>query len=286
MEMHQIRYFLAVARTKNFTRAADHCNVTQPSLTRAIQKLEKEFGGLLFNRERSLTHLTELGQLVLPHLERTYEAAEVASSLASSLGRAEMAPLVIGVAQGVETVVLDEILAGLAALLPGLTIDLRTGTSDELIEAALKGGMDLLLIAPTDPVPDRLEIWPLFQQSYLLALPNPVTTPLRLADLGCDGWIDSADDGALMWRKRAAAAGIEVMFRHRVDGPAAALRLIAMNLGQAVVPFHLRAKGVALTQIDDCELSLDVVLAAVAGRRRGPAADAFLRAARARNWQT
>ena len=51
MEMHQIRYFLAVARTLNFTRAADQCNVTQPSLTRAIQKLEEEFGGLLFKSE-------------------------------------------------------------------------------------------------------------------------------------------------------------------------------------------------------------------------------------------
>lgn len=286
MEMHQIRYFLAVARTLNFTRAADQCNVTQPSLTRAIQKLEEEFGGLLFNRERSLTHLTELGRMVLPHLDQTYEAAEAAASLASSLGRAEVTPLVIGVAQGVETAALDEILAGLAALLPGLTIDLRTGTSDELIEVSLKGGMDLLLIAPTDPVPDRLETWPLFQQTYLLAMPHPAPKPPKLADLGCDGWIDSADDGAVMWRKRVAAAGIEVMFRHRVDGPAAALRLIALNLGQAVVPGHMQAKGVALTRIDDCDLSLDVVLAAVAGRRRGRAADAFLRAARARGWQT
>ncbi len=44
MEMHQIRYFLAVCDTLNFTRAAEQCNVTQPALTRAIQKLEEEFG--------------------------------------------------------------------------------------------------------------------------------------------------------------------------------------------------------------------------------------------------
>jgi DNA-binding transcriptional LysR family regulator len=44
MEMHQIRYFLAASRTLNFTRAADECNVAQPSLTRAIQQLEKELG--------------------------------------------------------------------------------------------------------------------------------------------------------------------------------------------------------------------------------------------------
>ena len=52
MEMHQVRYFLAVARTLNFTRAAEECNVAQPSLTRAIKLLEGELGGDLFRRER------------------------------------------------------------------------------------------------------------------------------------------------------------------------------------------------------------------------------------------
>ena len=57
MEMHQVRYFLAVARVLNFTRAADECNVTQPSLTRAIKQLEAELGGDLFRRERPAAEL-------------------------------------------------------------------------------------------------------------------------------------------------------------------------------------------------------------------------------------
>ena len=63
MEMHQVRYFVALCETLNFTRAAEKCNVTQPSLTRAIKLLEDELGGPLFNRERNQTHLTELGQI-------------------------------------------------------------------------------------------------------------------------------------------------------------------------------------------------------------------------------
>ena len=75
MEMHQVRYFLAVAQELNFSRAAEKCNVTQPSLSRAIQQLEGELGGPLFHRERHLTHLTDLGQMVRPHLETVYNAA-------------------------------------------------------------------------------------------------------------------------------------------------------------------------------------------------------------------
>src|SRR3954454_18713418 len=84
MEMHQIRYFLAVCLTLNFTRAAEQCHVTQPALTRAIQKLEEELGGLLFRRERKLTHLTDLGNLVRPQLEQILKQSEQAHSAAKS----------------------------------------------------------------------------------------------------------------------------------------------------------------------------------------------------------
>src|SRR3954462_8251494 len=76
MELHQVRYFLAVASTLNFTRAAKQCNVTQPALTKGVQKLEQELGGQLIYRERQLTQLTDLGKEVLPMLERTLASAE------------------------------------------------------------------------------------------------------------------------------------------------------------------------------------------------------------------
>ena len=73
MEMHQVRYFLALAEELNFTRASERCNVTQPSLSRAIKLLEEELGGLLFHRERESTCLTDLGHMVLPHLQSVYD---------------------------------------------------------------------------------------------------------------------------------------------------------------------------------------------------------------------
>src|SRR6201993_2155410 len=93
MEMHQVRYFLAVARTLNFTRAAEECHVAQPSLTRAIQQLEGELGGDLFRRERPHAQLTELGQRMLPLLRRCYESALGARALASSIKSGEVGAL-------------------------------------------------------------------------------------------------------------------------------------------------------------------------------------------------
>ena len=97
MEFRQLEYFLAVADQLNFTRAAERCHVTQPALTRAIQKLEEEMGGLLFRRERSLTHLTDLGQLMRPHLEQVLKEAEAARSTAQSFLKLNEAPLNLGI---------------------------------------------------------------------------------------------------------------------------------------------------------------------------------------------
>lgn len=69
MELQQIRYFIAVSRRLNFTKAAEDCNVTQPSLTRGIRRLESSLGGLLIDRLPGHVRLTELGQSLLPRLE-------------------------------------------------------------------------------------------------------------------------------------------------------------------------------------------------------------------------
>src|SRR6266705_1361305 len=102
MEMHQVRYFLAVARTFNFTRAAEECNVTQPSLTRAIKQLEAELGGDLFRRERPAAQLTELGQRMHPLLKQCYEAATGARELASSFKSGEVGALRIALTHSVD----------------------------------------------------------------------------------------------------------------------------------------------------------------------------------------
>ena len=97
VELYQIRYFLAAAETLNFTKAAEGCAVTQPTLTRAIKKLEDELGGQLFHRERNNTHLTELGREMCHRFESIHQQAEAAGQVARQLLNLEKATLNIGV---------------------------------------------------------------------------------------------------------------------------------------------------------------------------------------------
>ena len=124
MEMHQVRYFLAVARELNFTRAAESCNVAQPSLTRAIKQLEDELGGELFRRERNLSHLTELGQRMLPMLQQCYDSALTAKSLAHSMKSGAVAPLSIALSVTVNIMLLISFLPNSCGSFRGLNFAL------------------------------------------------------------------------------------------------------------------------------------------------------------------
>jgi LysR family hydrogen peroxide-inducible transcriptional activator len=88
MEMHQIRYFLALCEELNFTRAARRCGVTQPSLTNAMRALERELGGAVFHRKPRI-ELTELGRAVRPYLQEIAQHAhsvrETAQVMTASL---------------------------------------------------------------------------------------------------------------------------------------------------------------------------------------------------------
>jgi DNA-binding transcriptional LysR family regulator len=82
MKMQQVRYFVALCEEQNFTRAARRCGVAQPSLTRAIQLLEHELGGLLFWRTDRRVELSPLGCAVRPHLRQIDRAAAAAKRAA------------------------------------------------------------------------------------------------------------------------------------------------------------------------------------------------------------
>jgi DNA-binding transcriptional LysR family regulator len=127
MEMHQVRYFLAAAAELNFTKAAERCNVTQPSLTRAIKQLEDELGGDLFRRERPQAQLTELGQRMHPLLKQCYDSALGAKSLASAIKSGEVGTLRLALSHTIDLQLVTGHLAELNRLFNCLELKLLRG---------------------------------------------------------------------------------------------------------------------------------------------------------------
>ncbi len=288
MEMHQVRYFLAAARLLNFTRAAIECNVSQPSLTKAIQKLEDEFGAPLFRRERARTHLTELGKAMLPHLERSFEAAQTAKQMARGMGRAEIAPLALGVARTVEHGALERVLAELGGSLAGLELALSSGSSRELVELAMAGSLDLIIVEMPEEAPERLDCWHLFVDTWCVVTRSdhrfaaaPPADPEMLED---EAWIDLAGDGCAGLARIAAKAGAVIAVRHQAQGTTQLRQMVLAGLGCGWMPQRLASPPLVPIMLAFGAGDSPVVLASVAGRRRSVAADAFLRAARTQDW--
>ncbi|MFC5506086.1 type IV secretory system conjugative DNA transfer family protein [Bosea massiliensis] len=97
--MNQIRYFLAVCQHRNFTHAASASNVSQPSLTTAIKKLEHELGGDLFVRDRAGCRLTALGKLMQPRLQKAHDETQAAKAEAVRHTRLARVPISVGVGE-------------------------------------------------------------------------------------------------------------------------------------------------------------------------------------------
>ena len=168
MELYQIRYFVAVSRLLNFTRAAEQCNVTQPALTKAVQKLEFELGGELIHRERQLTQLTELGKLVLPTLERMVAAADSARLIAREYQRKDNAPLTIGLTPCVSANLLVEPLAQVARFVPGIQVEIVEEPTSRLVELLFDGEISAAIAADAVALPERIDHWGLFEEHFLV----------------------------------------------------------------------------------------------------------------------
>lgn len=152
MELHQIRYFLAVCDHGSFTRAAQFSYVSQPSLTHAIKKLEMELGGELFTRDRSGCLLTPLGRMVEPNFRKILQETATTKADAIRFTRLNTIPLRIGMMTTVGAQRLNPCLARYQQDYPNIEFELIIDNDLSLLEQ-LESGMLDLVISPTDLTP-------------------------------------------------------------------------------------------------------------------------------------
>jgi DNA-binding transcriptional LysR family regulator len=292
MEMQQVRYFLAVAKTLNFTRAAEQCNVTQPALTRAIRQLEDELGGELIRREGRLSHLTELGQRMLPLLTQCYESAINAKALAAKVKSGDVATLAVGVSRTLDLSLLIGPLAEMHRSFAGLQLKLRRGNGTQIAAWLKNGDIELAFGGPLGETWDRLDCWPMFTESFDLVV-SPDHDFAKRNDMELDvelirqeKLLVHADcDPAELSASSLESAGFCLDDAHQVDCSRDLEALLAARLGIAILPASaLNSANVLHLHCSALDLRRTVAVYSIAGRGRTREAGVLLNLVRAADW--
>jgi len=288
--MHQVRYFLAAVGELNFTKAAEKCNVSQPSLTRAIKQLEAELGGDLFRRERPQAQLTDLGQRMLPLLKQCYDSAAGARSLASAIKGGEVGSLRLALSRTISLDLLTRYFSELSRVFAGLEMKLLRGTAEDVVELLKKGDAELAIAGRIDETWERLDKWPLFTERFQLLM-NRQHTLAQRSQISIDELREQKFlqrnycEDAVQTSALLRGHGIDLECGYDVTTDEDLRVLIEADFGIAFAPRSMRTPSdLAKVAVSEIELSRTVYVYGVAGRQRTAVATAMLKMLRAADW--
>ncbi len=172
MEIHQLRYFQAVARQGSFSRAAQLCHVAQPSLSQQIRKLEQEVGQPLFRRTRRGALLTAHGELLLPRAQALLQELATIQEEVCGSGEAIRRELTVGAIPTIAPYLLPALVQRCRRADPRLQLRLAEETTDALLQALREGRMDFGLASPPFPGGRDLAVDMLMEDELLATLPR------------------------------------------------------------------------------------------------------------------
>ena len=241
MEMRQLRYFAAVARTGNFSRAARECRVAQPSLSQQIMKLEEEVGERLFERTQRKALLTAAGSLLLPHAVSILEAARAGQQEIQEMGGQVRGKIRLGALPTIAPYFLPDIIYSFRKKYPAVDLMLHEDTTQQLLRALEENELDLALIseAPRNP---RIEIQPLFFEELFLCLPaaHPLVRRKQVvaADLQHEKFILMQDGHCLgdQAQQFCHSSGFQPEISCRSVQISTVLAMIQAGLGISLIP--------------------------------------------------
>ncbi len=171
MEMHQLRYFVAAADLGSFTRAAEYCLVSQPSLSQQIAKLEQELGQPVFERLGRKITLTDAGVVLLEHARKILALAEEAKIRIADQHEQGIGRVTVAAIPTVGPYVLPAVLKHYAQVCPNASLDVYEEVTENAVRMCREGEVDAALLAlPLDEPPLQAE--PLLRDELLVALPS------------------------------------------------------------------------------------------------------------------
>jgi DNA-binding transcriptional LysR family regulator len=290
MEMQQVRYFVALADTLNFTRAAEKCNVSQPALTRAIQQLEHELGGPLFHRERGNTHLSELGRMMLPYLASVDEQCKAAKEQAKAVKKLEKATLTIGTMCTIGPQLVSNLMIRFQAAHPDVEVRVIDAGAPQMIEMLEKGELEVAIVGVPGELPESLHQLPVFQERFVILLPPNhrlvAHDEVRAEELDTEPYVSRSNCEVFEpVRKELNSRGIylrKVFSSPRDDWVQG---MIQAGLGLGFFPeFSVTYPELVVRPLVDPTFYRTVYLATVRGRPHSPAVGAFVQEARRFPW--
>lgn len=251
MELRHVRYFLAVAEEKSFTKAAARVNVAQSPLSQQIRKLERELGVELFVRTTRSVQLTHAGQVFYDRMRAVIADGEDAIEAAQKAARGELGRISVGFTGSATYELLPALVRAYNDKFPDVTLDLHSemGTQAQ-VEAILDGRLSVGLLRPP-ALADGLAVETVRHEPVLALLPSQhplsVERELELAALR-DEWFIAfpGSPPSTMYTLMMAGceeAGFVPRIRHQVANATTLVALVAAGLGVALVPGSLRHLG-------------------------------------------
>lgn len=170
MEMHQIRYFVAVAEELHFGRAANRENVSQPPLSLQIKKLEEELGVALFERTKRRVSITEAGLAFLPQARAVLAALVEGREAALKAFRGETGLVTVGFVHSASVSCIPSLIGPFRRAFPGIEIEFREMAVSEQIDALMSGTIDLGIVRPPVREP-AISSFTLVRENFCIAVP-------------------------------------------------------------------------------------------------------------------
>jgi len=282
VQIHQLTYFVAVARTRHFTRAAEMTGVSQPTLSKQIRVLENSMGTPLFVRDRGGIELTSAGEALLPHAQRILIDVESAERTVHEVANLRRGRVRLGATPSMCEGLLPEALTHFHARYPDIDLEVQEAGSRVLTRELAEGRLDVaLLIVPLHSDEPDIETTPVLRERLVLAGPATSDLPDRM-DVG-----ELRDLPLVMFRegydlrdvtlRACARAGFEPRLAVVGGEMSAVLRFVEAGLGHAVVPSMVLATRPQLraTQLDSPPLDRVIALAHRSSEALPLAAQAF-----------
>jgi DNA-binding transcriptional LysR family regulator len=291
MELRQLRYLVALADERHFTRAAARAHIAQPALSQQIRRLEHELGATLVERTTRRVAMTEAGEVLVARARRVLAEIEAANSELQSLKGLLSGRVTVGAMHTMGPVDVSLVLVQFRERHPGVELTVREQASEELAELLRVDELDLAFLSVTERVESHgLGLRRLVLEELVAVLPEDHLLAsrrrLRMADLASEEFISYRPGSRL--RELLVSAAHEAGFEPRItlesNESERIRRLVGRGLGVAVLPRsdaeHADAE-VATVALVEPKLFRDITLAWREGRRQSPAAAEFLELARA-----